>query len=68
MKLSESLRGSCVHLILQKKKKNFYGLFLWMGFSCLKATEPVRGCSLLFTTKFPDISDTDLINLERMKG
>ena len=27
-----------------------------MGFNCLKATDPLRGSSLLFTTKFPGIS------------
>ena len=25
------------------------GLFLWMGFNYLKAAEPLRGVSLLFT-------------------
>ena len=50
--------------------KNFlklYDPFLWMGFNCLKATEPLRGDSLLFTTKFPAIPGTHLIDLERMK-
>ena len=34
--------------------KNFklYGPFLWMRFNCLKAREPLRGGSLLYTTKF----------------
>ena len=50
--------------------KNFelYGSFLWMGFNCLKATGPLRGGSLLFTTKFPEIPGTHLIDLRRMKG
>ena len=39
-----------------------------MGFICLKATEPLRGGSLLFTTKFPEIPCTHLIDLGRMKG
>ena len=30
--------------------------------------EPLRGGSLLFTAKFPDIPGTDFINLGRMKG
>ena len=30
--------------------------------------EPLRGGSLLFTTKFPEIPGTDFINLGRMKG
>ena len=39
-----------------------------MGFNCLKATEPLRGGSLLFTTEFPEIPGTHLIDLGRMKG
>ena len=39
-----------------------------MGFTCLKATEPLLGGSLLFTTKFPEIPSTHLIDLGRMKG
>ena len=39
-----------------------------MGFNCLKATEQLRGGSLLFTTKFPEISVTHLIDLGRMEG
>ena len=30
--------------------------------------EPLQGDSLLFTTKFPEIPGTDIINLGRMKG
>ena len=30
--------------------------------------EPLRGGSLLFTTKFPEIPDTHFIDLGRMKG
>ena len=41
---------------------------LWMGLNCFKATEPLRGGSLLFTPKFPEIPGTHLINLGRMKG
>ena len=35
----------------QKKTKKLYDSFLWVGFDCRKATEPLRGDSLLFTTK-----------------
>ena len=28
-------------------KKRLYGPFLWIGFNCIKATEPLRGYSLL---------------------
>ena len=48
--------------------KKLYGLFLWMGFSCLKATEPLRGGSLLFSTKFLESPGTHLIDLGMMKG
>ena len=36
-----------------------------MGFNCLKATEPLRGDSLLFTTKFPEILGRHLIDLRK---
>ena len=49
------------------KKKTLYP-FLWMGFNCLKATEPLQRNSLLFTTKIPEIPGTHLINLGRKKG
>ena len=39
-----------------------------MGFNCLKATEPLQGWSLLFTTKFPETPCTHLINIGKMKG
>ena len=39
-----------------------------MGFNCLKATEPLRWSSLLFTTKLPNIPGTHLIDLRRMKA
>ena len=45
-----------------------YSPFLLMGFDCLKATEPLRGDSSLFTTNFPEILGTHLIDLRKMKG
>ena len=46
-----------------------YGPFSWMGFNCLKATEPLRGGSLLLTTKSPGVPGTNyLTDLGRMKG
>ena len=36
-------------------KKKLYGPFLWMGFNWLKATQPLRGGTLLFTTKLTSI-------------
>ena len=50
------------------KKKNFFTLFLWMGFNFLKATEPLRGDSLLFTSKSLGVSGTYLIYFRKMKG
>ena len=49
-------------------KKKLYGLFfLWMRFNCLKASEPLRGGSLLFTARFPEIPGTHFVDLGRMK-
>ena len=56
-----------LHNFTLKKKKKLYGLFLWMGLNCLKAIEPLRGDSLLFTTRSPGVSGTHLINPGRMK-
>ena len=49
-------------------KNKLYGPFLWMGFNCLKAAEPLLGDSFLFTTTSPGVSGTHLIVLVRMKG
>ena len=38
-----------------------------MGFYCLKATNPLREDSLLFTTQSPGFPGTHLIDLVRMK-
>ena len=35
-------------LIQYKNQKKNYSPFLWTGFICLKATEPLRGDGLLF--------------------
>ena len=48
-------------------EKKTYGPILWMG-STASRLEPLRGGSLLFTTKFPEILDTHFIDLGRMKG
>ena len=50
-----------------KVNKKLYGPFLWMGFNCLKPIEPIQGDSLLFATKFPEVSGTYLIDPGRMK-
>ena len=54
--------GLTIKLFLKK----LYSPFLWMGFNCLKVTEPLRGGSLLFTIKFPEIPGTHLLDPERM--
>ena len=50
-----------------KKTKNSMAPFYGWG-STASRLEPLRGDSLLFTTKFPEIPDTHFIDLERMKG
>ena len=49
-------------------EKKLYGPFLLMSFNSLKATKPIRGGSLIFTIKFPEIPDAHLIYLGRAKG
>ena len=48
-------------------KKNFMALFYGWG-STASRLEPLRGGSLLFATKFPEISGTHFTNLRRKKG
>ena len=45
-----------------------YDPFLWMGFNCVNATEPLRGDSLRFTTKSPGEPGTHFDDLRRIKG
>ena len=51
----------------KKKKKNFMAPFYGWG-STASRLEPLRGGSLLFTTKFPEFPGTHFIDLGRMKG
>ena len=53
--------------VKKKKKKNFMAPFYGWG-STASRLEPLRGGSLLFTTKFPEVPGTHFIDLERMKG
>ena len=48
-------------------KKNFTATFYGWG-STASRLEPLRGVSLLFTSKFPEISGTHSTDLRRMKG
>ena len=50
------------------KNLKLYGSLLWMKFKCLKATEPLGGDNLLFTTQFPRGPGNHLINFNWMKG
>ena len=47
--------------------KNFMAPFYGWG-STASRLEPLRGGSLLFTTKFPEVPGTHFIDLGRMKG
>ena len=49
-------------------KKTLYNPFLWMGFNCLKATEPLRGDSLLFISKSLGVTSTHLFYFRGMKS
>ena len=51
----------------KKKKKNFMAPFYGWG-SPASRLERLRGGSLLFTTKSPEITGTHFMNLKRMKG
>ena len=65
--LSFSHKLSSLALSLKKKKKNFMAPFYGWG-STASRLEPLRGGSLLFTTKFPEVPGTHSIDLGRMKG
>ena len=41
---------------LQRSGKKLYGPFLWVCYNCLKATEPPRGDSLLFTSQNSNVN------------
>ena len=49
------------------KKKTLWPLFM-DGVQLPQGLEPLRGGSLLFTTKFPEVPGTHSIDLGRMKG
>ena len=64
-KIFERLLYDCMFTL--KKNNNFMAPFCGWG-STASRLEPFRGSSLLLTTKFPEISGTHFINLERIKG
>ena len=51
----------------EQKKTNFMAPFYGWG-STASRLQPLWGGSLLFTTKFPEIPGTHIIDLGRMKG
>ena len=59
-------RGKKIEILSELKKTlNFMAPFYgWV--STASRLEPLRGGSLLFTTKFPEISGTHFIDLGRM--
>ena len=56
-----------MHHMLRQKTLNFMAPFYGRG-STASRLEPLQGGSLLFTTKFPEISGTHFTDLGRMKG
>ena len=48
--------------------KNFMTLFLWTGFNCFKAAEPIQRDSFLFTTRFSGVPAAHLIDLGGVKN
>ena len=51
-----------------KKRKNIFMASFYGWGSTASRLKPLRGGSLLFTSKFPEIPGTHFINLRRMKG
>ena len=55
-------------LYVGKKRKNIFMASFYVWGSTASMRKPLRGGSLLFTTKFPEIPGTHFINLRRIKG
>ena len=60
--------AECVLINRKKKRKNHFGSFLWIRFTCLETVESLCGDSLLLTFKFPEVPGTHLIDHKMMKG
>ena len=54
--------------LIQAEKLKLYSPFLWIGFNCINATEPLRGDNLLSTIKSRGSSGTHLIDIGRVKS
>ena len=55
-------------LLLKITLRPLFMELLWMGFNCLKATDPPQRDSLLFITQPLGLPGTHLVNLRKMKG
>ena len=55
-------------MVTRITKKNFIASFYGWGSIASWLVEPLRGCGLLFPTKFQEIPGTHFIDLGRMKG
>ena len=54
--------------LIQAEKRKLYSPFLWIGFNCINAIEPLRGDNLLSTIKSRGSSGTHLIDIGRVKA
>ena len=61
------MKNSGTQALGKKKNLNFMAPFYGWG-STASRLEPLLGGSLLFTTKFPEISGTHFTDLGRIKG
>ena len=55
-------------LYVDKKRTNVFMASFYQWDSTASRLKPLRGGSLLFATKFPEIPGTHFTNLRRMKG
>ena len=68
--MSNAMTVKCIvtWMYVGKKRKNIFMASFYGWGSTTSRLKPLRGGSLLFTTKFPEIPGTHFINLRRMKG
>ena len=64
----ETVFKFCKTTLKKTKLKKYFMAPFYGNENCLRATERLRGGSLLFTTIFPEIPGTHLINLGKMKS
>ena len=66
--MTANVKCKVTWLYLGKKRKNIFKASFYGWGSTASRLKPLRGGSLLFTTKFPETPGTHFINLRRMKG